>query len=490
MICEHCGNNSSSTDGYCEYCGRKLIKKPVQDPVEKPKGLFGPKPVPKPEVPTGSKPETPTGQKPVPPTGQKPETPTGPKPVNPTGPKPVFPTGTKPLTPPVREPGGGTGGNSMPEFRRNRDVTKDTGKVGGGTKGPGGGTKGPGGTEDPDKNKKLVIALLALVSCVLVVVILSSIFKKPTPGPGSTPVAEGTTQTEPDQTEPEAEPEAEAEEEAEAEPEPEPEPEAQAEPDRMAILYEDSDYQAFNPYSGSDRVGYITLDISTGNVVGYNYEEPLSSSALISIPILYTLAVQADSGEIDLEEKIKFRYSVGGRGKLTKSDDGKKVSVLTLAQYMMLYSDNNATNTLIDYLGMTNISSTCKDKGYESVSVGGKIMKTDDYTSNDNYVSALDAARMLADLYRDQYSSIGKGFLNSYMEIQDSSGRDGLGRHISGATFLNMNGLKEKKYNEIAIIDDGSQPYINVVMSSGEEFETLRDYAAEYGRIVDSVLSE
>ena len=115
-------------------------------------------------------------------------------------------------------------------------------------------------------------------------------------------------------------------------------------------------------------------------------------------------------------------------------------------------------------------------------------METEDFTSNDNYVSAADITSMLADLYNDKFNSIGKRFLLDYMEIQDGTGREGLGKSISGATFLNMNGLKEKKYNEIAIVDDGENPYINVVFSSGEPFETLQDYAAEYGRIVDSVV--
>lgn len=114
-------------------------------------------------------------------------------------------------------------------------------------------------------------------------------------------------------------------------------------------------------------------------------------------------------------------------------------------------------------------------------------METQDFTSNDNYVSALDIACMLADLYNGKFSSIGKKFLQDYMEIQDGIGRSGLGKNIGGVVFLNMNGIKEKKYNEIALIDDGEHPYINVIFCSGEPNETIRNYAAEYGRIVDSV---
>ena len=253
-------------------------------------------------------------------------------------------------------------------------------------------------------------------------------------------------------------------------------------------LNNSSSYQAYYPFDGSDRLSFVTLNTNTYSYTGVNPKEPMSASALISIPILYTVAAKADAGDFSLSDTIKFRYTVGGRGKLTKDNDGESISLLDLARYMMLYSDNNATNSLIDYLGKKTIADTCLSYGYNSVSVGGRIMETEDFTSNDNYVSAADITSMLADLYNDKFNSIGKRFLLDYMEIQDGTGREGLGKSISGATFLNMNGLKEKKYNEIAIVDDGENPYINVVFSSGEPFETLQNYAAEYGRIVDSVV--
>jgi beta-lactamase class A len=134
---------------------------------------------------------------------------------------------------------------------------------------------------------------------------------------------------------------------------------------------------------------------------------------------------------------------------------------------MLQYSDNNATNSLISFLGMDKINRTCNEHGFSSVKLERQIILVD--SDLDNFISAQDAVGMLSDLYSER-SSIGKSFLESYMVIKDRIDRSGLGRNMPESyLFLNHNGITADKYNEVAIVSDGTNTYIiSVLCNSGD----------------------
>ena len=254
-------------------------------------------------------------------------------------------------------------------------------------------------------------------------------------------------------------------------------------PSAVSNLSPDKIRQIMNT-AGSGVIYSVCIeDLTSGDYVGVNENDAVSSSVMIDIPILYTAAYMIDQNKLSLSTSIRFKYSVGGRGTYKKSDDGRKIPLEDLLREMLQYSDNNATNTLLDYFGMSEIEDVCHSDGYYSVDINNFILKTDDNTSNDNYISARDLCGMVYSIYSGRFQSIGKDFLYKNMRLKDNTASSGLCNGID-CSYYNLNGVKNVKYNEIAIIDNGSTPYVIAYLTNNVEMDDLQDVASTLGKYV------
>lgn len=236
--------------------------------------------------------------------------------------------------------------------------------------------------------------------------------------------------------------------------------------------------------AGSGAIYSVCIkDLSEGDYVGVNEKEAVSSSVMVDIPILYTAASLIDQNQLSLSTKIRFKYSVGGRGTYKKSDDGRNIPLEDLLREMLQYSDNNATNTLLEYFGMSSIENTCHSAGFNSVEINNYILKTDDNTDNDNYISASDLCEMIYSIYSGRFQSINKDFLYENMRLKDNTASSGLCGGID-CSYYNLNGVKKEKYNEIAIIDNGKTPYVVAYLTNNVEMDDLQDVASTLGKYV------
>ena len=278
-------------------------------------------------------------------------------------------------------------------------------------------------------------------------------------------------------------------EEEEAEPAPaeaqaDPEPAAEEEMINAASILDSNNLQKIMATAGSGvRYSVCIADLNAGFYTGTKEDSAVSASAMVAIPILYTSGYLISKDQLSLSTEITFHYSVGGRGKLKSSDNGRKIKLVELLKAMLQYSDNNATNTLLDYFGMDRIEQICHNGGYNSVNLNGRIMETKDNTSSDNYVSALDLCGMIYDIYTSKFPKINKAFLYKYMQLQDSTVDAGLCNHIT-CNYYNLNGVKADKYNEIAIIDNGKTPCVIAYLANGALREDLEDVASTLGQYV------
>ena len=122
-----------------------------------------------------------------------------------------------------------------------------------------------------------------------------------------------------------------------------------------------------------------------------------------------------------------------------------------MLRYALSYSDNNAINSLIDYLGKEHINEVCHNAGYVSVDVQTKI---GEYSGGRNiYLSAKDTAMMLNSMYQDHFSVINRNYLMTHFSLDSSDGSN-IGMYETGQncqSFLNMNGTMNDKYNEIGL---------------------------------------
>lgn len=205
----------------------------------------------------------------------------------------------------------------------------------------------------------------------------------------------------------------------------------------------------------------------------------MPATGMVSVPILYTLAVKMDdpNSGITLNTPVTFQYTYdtysGGRGHLTSAQSGQQMSIDTLVQEMLMYSDNNATNSLISFLTLEGIQQICQENDFTSVVMRRQIVKGGT-SADDNLISAKDATNMVYELFMNEFSVINRDYLMNYMRICDNAQRHAIFQSdtlYNGGTFCNQNGIRPNPgsgtYAEVGIILADGQQYIVCVMSDG-----------------------
>lgn len=247
------------------------------------------------------------------------------------------------------------------------------------------------------------------------------------------------------------------------------------------------DLQHMNNLLANAGATYGTYVLDITNMQEYdggNADTPLPASALIGVPILFTIADGVDKGEINLDTPVTLAYTfANGRGVFKSGDNGRTFPVSQMLSEALMNSDNNALNSLIDFLTLDRINTTCHSYGFNSVDMQRKLMAG---TSNlENYISAKDAAMMLNAIYQDNFTGIGRAFLQTNFKI---SGSDTANRGMypacgSCAMFLNLNGITDSRYNEIGLIQNGDEVFIlsvftcnGVGSTSASALTTLSSY--------------
>lgn len=214
--------------------------------------------------------------------------------------------------------------------------------------------------------------------------------------------------------------------------------------------------------ASASRYGLYVMDIT--NFVDYKIgeaETPLPASALIGIPIMYTIAEGISRGAYSMSDPVIFSYTfVNGRGGFTAEENGQFIALGELLMAGLTFSDNNAWNSLMDYITYDQINAICHQYGYNSVDLQKNI--TSETTDKENYISAQDAAAMLNAIYQNNFTQIDRDFLYSYFRISptDSANKGMYPACQNADRFLNLNGITSTRYNEVGLVENGDEVFI------------------------------
>lgn len=213
--------------------------------------------------------------------------------------------------------------------------------------------------------------------------------------------------------------------------------------------------------------GFYVLDITNGqeydNGTG---DSSLPASALIGVPILFTIAEGVHNGTISPDAQVEFHYTFeNGRGAYKQEDEGRSFPVSQMLADALTNSDNNALNSLMDFLTLDRINQTCHNYGFSSVDMQKKLEPG--VTPKENYISAKDAAMMLNAVYQDNFTGIGKAFLEQYFKINgaDTANKGMYPACGSCNLFLNLNGITDSRYNEVALVQNGDELFILSILT-------------------------
>jgi len=126
------------------------------------------------------------------------------------------------------------------------------------------------------------------------------------------------------------------------------------------------------------QVGVAIKHIEGGQELNVNGDVLFPMASAFKVPVLVELLYQVKEGRYGLEDEITVQKSdqhVGSGMLSSLVMPGVKLSVLNMAHFMMMISDNSAADILLEKVGAENINARLKSLGITGISVNRSCQK-------------------------------------------------------------------------------------------------------------------
>jgi beta-lactamase class A len=161
--------------------------------------------------------------------------------------------------------------------------------------------------------------------------------------------------------------------------------------------------------SQGGEVALAATNVATGEEVGRHAERSMPTASVFKLPLLVEVFRQAETGALDLDERVTLRAEdiVMGSGILRDFQPGLQPTLRDLAMMMIIVSDNGATNLLLDRVGgPARVNATMRELGLPSIVVHRRIAFGEIATAGDLAEAAPgDLMRLAASLAREELIS-------------------------------------------------------------------------------------
>lgn len=121
-------------------------------------------------------------------------------------------------------------------------------------------------------------------------------------------------------------------------------------------------------------------NLKTGESYALNADAPMPTASLIKFPVMIEAYRQAAAGKIDLAAPVTLtkKDKVPGSGILTDHfSDGARFPLLDAVHLMITYSDNTATNLVLDAVGIGSTAATMEAMGFPNTKIHSKVYRRD-----------------------------------------------------------------------------------------------------------------
>lgn len=223
----------------------------------------------------------------------------------------------------------------------------------------------------------------------------------------------------------------------------------------------------------------------------FNKSAAFVSASMIKLLILCEFIDQIDHKIIALDMNYTYKEEdkVGGAGVIQTMKFGTIFTYDTLAFYMIKYSDNIATNVLIDILGMDNINQKSKDLNLKETILNRKMMTPSD---KENYMSAEDIEYILKGiLYK--YKEIGSAVMcdRAMTYLKENDDYDAIVRGLpEGTIFAHKSGSLTKIRHDGGIVITNNK-YIIIILTKGfANEEDANELMGNISKIVYEIIND
>jgi beta-lactamase class A len=223
-------------------------------------------------------------------------------------------------------------------------------------------------------------------------------------------------------------------------------------------------------------VGVAIQNIETGETARLNADELFPMASVYKIPIMVEVFQQVEAGRFSLHERIELTEEMKtlGSGILTLMDAGLKPTIQDLITLMIIVSDNEATDILLQKVGAANVTATMKKLGLKNIRV--------DRTTREligDYFALMDPK--LKGMSRQELRKLPKGYITPAMESRAEKAFSKILKDV--ATPEDMTALIIKIYKGEAASPSSCKRMLNIL--GQQQFNTrLPRYLPEETKII------
>lgn len=162
-------------------------------------------------------------------------------------------------------------------------------------------------------------------------------------------------------------------------------------------------------------VAVAVKHLGTGESYEYRADEPMPTASLIKVAVMVEAYRQADAGKIDLAEPVALtdRDKVPGSGILTEHfSAGLQLSLRDAIRLMIAYSDNTATNLVLEQIGLPSTAASMEQLGLPHTKIHAKVFRSDTSIFPERSrqfglgsTTAAETLRLLELIYRNEAAS-------------------------------------------------------------------------------------
>jgi beta-lactamase class A len=128
------------------------------------------------------------------------------------------------------------------------------------------------------------------------------------------------------------------------------------------------------------KVAVAVKHFKTGEEYYLNADEVMPTASLIKLPVMVETYWQAKEGKVKLDQTLTLKKEdkVQGSGILTPHfSDGATFPLRDGVRLMIVYSDNTATNLVLDQIGLPSTNARMEKLGFKNTKINAKVFRAD-----------------------------------------------------------------------------------------------------------------
>ncbi len=211
---------------------------------------------------------------------------------------------------------------------------------------------------------------------------------------------------------------------------------------------------------------FLIKDLSDGETLCHNECLKVPSASLIKMYILVEAFRRIKIGSLTLDKEIAVKKEDLVAFSVLQFLRPRLYSLEELLRLMVVYSDNTATNVLVDYFGMASLNELMQQIGCRTSVIQRKMM---DFAAAEegrqNYTSVMDMTSLLERLY--QGSLLGQPFDAQMLDImKGQADEEAMRRDLPDELVIaRKSGELDALDHDIAIVYTEKRNYIYVFFS-------------------------